>query len=762
MRIVLLLLVVAIGRLFAQKGIPLPNEVQVAQTPLSLTRGVSLQCMDGAEWQLAERLLLDGLAQRKISVTKSRDRLPGKVHINMMIDLDPKAHPESYRIKMHHDWMNQYPDGLVMMAAKKPVGLYYAVRTFLDNLDQGAYALDEVRDQPRFGYRGMHLDVSRHFFPVSFIKQYLDLMAECKMNTFHWHLTDDQGWRIEIKRYPKLQEVAAWRSETLIGHYNDVPHQFDGKRYGGYYTQEEIKEVVAYAAERFITVIPEIELPGHAVAALSAYPELSCRGMQPDRYPNTQPGNDQPGGAPIWGVFDDVYCTKDESMVFLENVLDEVISLFPGKYVHIGGDECPKLRWKSCPNCQTRIREYQLKDEDELQSWVIRRMEKYLSSKGKRLIGWDEILEGGLAPGATVMSWRGTQGGINAAKAGHDVIMTPNSHCYLDYYQSDAPSEPLAIGGLLPLEKVYAYEPIPTELNSEEGKHILGVQGNVWTEYMPTTDQVLYMALPRMQAIAEVGWTMPSAKNLSSFTTRLQTLMERWDRAGIHYANKIHDIRAKVISGDGHGVRVALTTLAGSSPISYTYNSDSKPYQNEPVLLTHAGTLTAKSEKSSYLKEIKYVPHKAAGAKVFLHHLPEPKYGGSGIGSPFNGINGSDKRYGDDEWLGFRGKDFHADVTFADTVQVSELTARLFHAPGQWIYASPLIEVITHTGNKTIKLGSIVPSPGESRVIEVKVPLEPMRVRQLTIIIKQFGKIPEGEQGAGHDAWLFVDELRLE
>ena len=426
-------------------------------------------------------------------------------------------------------------DGLDLRA-NRPAGLFYGIQTIFQLLPAEIYAESPVkkdihwalpclniRDVPRYPYRGMHLDVCRHFFPKSFIKKYIDLLALHKFNTFHWHLTEDQGWRIEIKKYPRLTEVGAFRKETLIGHAREKPHKFDGKRYGGYYTQEDIKEIVAYARERFITIIPEIEMPGHSMAALAAYPELSCTGGPFET-------------ATQWGVFEDVYCAgNDRVFDFLEDVLTEVIDLFPGTYIHVGGDECPKVRWEACEKCQARIREQGLADEHELQSYFIRRIEKFLLSKGRRLIGWDEILEGGLAPEATVMSWRGMEGGIEAAKEGHDVIMTPTSHCYFDYYQADPEDEPLAIGGLTPLKKVYAFKPTPGELSPEEAKHILGAQGNVWTEYIDTPEKVEYMSMPRMYALAEVVWSPEKARNWKGFVDRLNSHFKRLDAMGVNY-----------------------------------------------------------------------------------------------------------------------------------------------------------------------------------------------------------------------------------
>ena len=385
----------------------------------------------------------------------------------------------------------------------------------------------EIEDAPRFEWRGMHLDVCRHFFSVEFIKKYIDYLAMHKMNTFHWHLTEDQGWRIEIKKYPKLSEVSAYRNETIIGHHNTNPQKFDGKRYGGIYTQEEIREVVKYASDRFITVVPEIELPGHSVAALTAYPELSCTGGPFEVRTS-------------WGISDDIYCAGNEkTFEFLENVLSEVVELFPSKYIHIGGDEAPKDRWEECEKCQARIKKEGLHDEHELQSYFITRMEKFLNSKGKQIIGWDEILEGGLAPNEAVMSWRGNDGGIAAAKSKHKVVMSPNTNCYFDHYQTEnRENEPLAIGGFLPLEKVYSFNPIPPELTEEEGKYIIGAQGNVWTEYIATPESVEYMAFPRMSALAEVVWSEDSNKDFDEFKLRMEKHYKRLDAIGTNYFGK--------------------------------------------------------------------------------------------------------------------------------------------------------------------------------------------------------------------------------
>lgn len=407
-------------------------------------------------------------------------------------------------------------------------GTFYAAQSLLQlvyksvNEDNNKISAVTIKDTPSFKWRGMHLDVSRHFFPVEFVKKTIDMLAMYKINTFHWHLTDDQGWRIEIKRYPKLTEIGGWRDETMVGHYTETDQKFDGQRYGGFYTQEQIKEVVRYAQSRYVTIVPEIEMPGHAVAALSAYPEYSCTGGPFKTYTK-------------WGISDDVFCAgKDATFTFLQNILDEVIPLFPGAYIHVGGDECPKIRWQACADCQKRMKDNNLKDETELQSYFVKRMEQYIVSKGKKMIGWDEILEGGLPAEAAVMSWRGTEGGIEAAKAGHDVVMTPGAYCYFDKYQGAENKEPLTIGGFLPLDSVYAYNPVPQVLMSER-KHILGAQANVWAEYMPTEKHVEYMVYPRILAMAEVLWTPDNIHDYSSFLQRLKFQLSKFDKLGVNY-----------------------------------------------------------------------------------------------------------------------------------------------------------------------------------------------------------------------------------
>ena len=423
----------------------------------------------------------------------------------------------------------------VLIEAIAEAGIFYGMQTLRQLLpaeifsehaaEDVHWALPcvEIKDFPRFKWRGMHLDVARHFLPVEFVKKYIDLIAVHKMNRFHLHLTDDQGWRIEIKKYPKLSEISAWRDETLVGHYSDEPRKFDGQIHGGFYTHDEIRDMVSYAEERFVTIVPEIEMPGHGQAALAAYPELSCTGG-PFKV------------STIWGIREEVYCAGNEKTYeFMENVLAEVLELFPSEYIHIGGDECPKDRWEKCPKCQAMIRGEGLKDEHELQSYFVTHIEKYLAANKRRLIGWDEILEGGLAPHATVMSWRGEEGGIAAAKEGHDVVMTPYGYTYFDYYQAEPDNEPLAIGGFLPLDTVYSYDPVPAELDEQQRHHILGVQGQVWTEYLSTPEKAEYMAYPRACAMAEIGWTPLDQKDFDEFTTTLAHHLKRLDFLNVNY-----------------------------------------------------------------------------------------------------------------------------------------------------------------------------------------------------------------------------------
>lgn len=678
-----------------------------------------------------------------------------------LFEIDPKiTHDEGYSLLV--------TPSEVTIKAKTGAGAFYAVQTLRQLMPTDAEVgktaslsipCVEITDAPRYAHRGMMLDVGRHFFSINDVKKYIDLMALHKMNRFHWHLTEDQGWRLEIKKYPKLQTVAACRKETLVGHYNDTPQRYDGKQYCGFYTQDEAREIVKYAAERFITVIPEIEMPGHALAAIAAYPELGCTG-QPAEVGTK------------WGVYDNVFCPNEVTFKFLEDVLTEVMAIFPSEYIHIGGDECPKTAWEQSAFCQDLIKKNNLKDEHGLQSYFIQRMEKFLNSKGRRIIGWDEILEGGLAPNATVMSWRGTEGGIAAAKQGHDVIMTPTDFCYLDYYQSQDPNEPLAIGGYLPLDKVYSYNPDPTDLTPEQHKHVLGVQANLWTEYIPDIAKLEYMAYPRACAIAEIAWSPQASRDYDGFVGRLSHHLKRLKAMGVNAANKIYDVKTNISAGDGKGIFLGLSPKMAGVEIRYTLDG-SAPTANstlyeKPFAIEKNGTVKAMPfENGTPIgqgAELAFQLHKAAGKLIILTDAPAEKYSGAGPGSVLNGVAGPSERYGGTEWLGFEGKDFEAVIDLGAETAISAVSMRFFNGPGQWVYPPKAVEVSSSADGKTYSpIGKTTAIPaGESKVVDVKLPIAQAKARYLKVHATRFGVIPDGAQGAGNEAWLFVDEVVVE
>ena len=719
--------------------IPLPQTFQVNEGYFRLNTRIGISKND--EFKVSSEFLKSFFTQAGLQVVDGED---------IIFIKDEALSEESYRLVIVS---NQ-----IKIEAKTDKAAFYAIQSLRQilppsfeesQIDAQIYDIPTLKivDEPKFSYRGMHLDVGRHFFSVDFIKSYIDALAMLKMNTFHWHLTEDQGWRIEIKKYPKLQEIAAFRSETLVGHYSDQPHQFDGTPYGGFYTQEQIKEVVAYALERFVTVIPEIEMPGHSQAALAAYPELGCTGNTVEV-------------ATKWGVFEEIYCTKEATFEFLENVLDEVIELFPSKYIHIGGDEAPKTRWKECPNCQKRIAEEGLKDEHELQNYFISRMEAYLNSKGRQIIGWDEILEGGLAPNATVMSWRGTNGAVTAAKQKHNVIMTPTSHCYFDYYQSEGDNEPTAIGGFLPLEKVYDFNPIPEELNAEEAKYVLGAQGNLWTEYMPTEDQVEYMAVPRIFAMSEVLWTGSDKKDFEAFVGRVENFHKRLDVLDINYANHLYELQGQMIS-NAVGSFYDLTSLSKGKSIHYTLDgslpdANSKKYE-EPIpidmsLVISAQVFENQTKLGSVLVQSIHF-HKGVGAVVRINKDPHRAYSGSGPQGLVNGISGSNKRFGDKEWLGFWGEDIEITIELPEEIEINSISTRFHNGNGQWIYAPEEIDIEIEGEVEKFKLSN-------SNQLLVNFDYTgKTKAKKVKLRIKNYGTIPQGKQGAGNKAWTFIDEI---
>ena len=493
--------------------------------------------------------------------------------------------------------INVSSDGILVQAVA-PEGIYRATRTLLKSVgaektSSVEFPSAEVSDWPRFGYRGLMLDVSRHFSDVEMVKRTIDMLALHQLNIFHWHLTDDQGWRIEIKSHPELTEVGAWRDDTVVGRYlGGTDYPTDGKRHGGFYTQEQIREIVAYAKERYIEIIPEIDLPGHTSAVLAAYPQLGCEDKEYKV-------------ANRWGVIRDVLCAGNPaSLDLFKDIMDEVCKLFPGKYIHLGGDECVKERWKACPKCQKKIKELGLKDgnryskEDYLQSWFMGEVASFVQSKGKRVIGWDEILEGVPMDDSVIMSWRGTEGGITAAKMGHDVVMTPTSDMYFDQSQTLASQlEEIPVGGFINVMKVYSYEPLPASLTPEQQKHILGCQANVWCEYMPEERIRQYQILPRLAALSEVQWTMPERKNYKDFLKRLPKMLSIYDHYGYNYAKHIFDVACSYsVNVEKGSLEVSLSTL-GNDPIYYTLDGTSPQtkkallYDDTPIVISSPSEL---------------------------------------------------------------------------------------------------------------------------------------------------------------------------
>lgn len=516
--IFLLSLPVVVGNVFV---IPIPEKITEYGGEL-IFKQVVIQTSGFENTPVELIKLTNGILNAHDNPSKKKQSL--RTNLMLVLDSSSDIGEEGYVLSTKQDG--------IIIRAKTEAGLFYALQTltqlvsYSEDKQYLKLPLLDIEDAPRFGYRGLSLDVCRHFFPVSFVKNYIDLMSRYKLNTLHWHLTDDQGWRIEIKKYPELTGIGAYRDQTLIGHRRTEPRVYDGTTYGGFYTQEQIREVVAYAASKHITIIPEIEMPGHALAALASYPELGC-GDNPGPYKVAQ----------LWGVFHDVFCAgKESTFQFIQNVLDEVLELFPSEYIHIGGDECPKTKWEACSFCQARIKEQGLMDEDELQSYFIRRIEKYLNQKGRQIIGWDEILAGGLAPKATVMSWQGITGGIEAAYQKHSVIMAPNSFLYFDYRESRSDEEPLTTGGYIPLEKAYHFDPLARGLKPEFHQYIKGVQANIWTEYLKTPEKIYYMLIPRLFALSEVAWSVQENKNWIDFSEkRLPVHLAEIDRQGINF-----------------------------------------------------------------------------------------------------------------------------------------------------------------------------------------------------------------------------------
>ncbi len=740
--------------------IPLPQEVAVqGSAPFLLKPSTPITYQEGdAEMEQTARSLASYIKEVTGYEPKVTAGDAGKgIHLSIASDIQNK---EGYRLLVSENG--------VEIAGASNAGIFYGVQTLRKSIPVAADGMQvelpavSINDYPRFPYRGMHLDVSRHFFPTDSVKKFIDILALHNMNRFHWHLTDDQGWRIEIKKYPELTQIGSKRKETVIGRNSG---KYDGQPYDGFYTQDEIRDVIAYAKERFITIIPEIDLPGHQLAALATYPELGCTGGPYEVW--TQ-----------WGVSDDVICAGNEkSMQFLEDVLAEVIDLFPSEYIHIGGDECPKVRWQKCPKCQARIKAEGIKGdskhsaEEYLQSYVISRMEKFVESKGRHIIGWDEILEGGLAPNATVMSWRGVGGGIEAAKQQHNVIMTPNSYLYFDYYQStDTEHDPLAIGGYLPLERVYSFEPtdgIPEEYR----KYVIGAQANLWTEYIPTFSQVEYMIMPRMDALADVQWSN-APKDYKAFLSRLVRMTKLYDRLGYNYAKHIFDIRASFATDGDKGEVVVTLETEGDADIHYTLDGSepnaASPKYEAPLRIKENVEIKAVAIRPTGYSRIfseKIDFNKATAKPVTLRVTPSKGYDFNGGPELTDGLSGNDN-YKTGRWLGFQGKDVDAVIDLKEPTEFSRVAFNTNVVKGDWIMGAAGITVKVSDDGQTFKevAAKTIPSLGKDDkdgLYPQEITFTPVKARYVEVIIKS-DKLPAWHGGAGNPAFLFVDEINIQ
>lgn len=661
-------------------------------------------------------------------------------------------------------------DKRVCISGASEAGVFYGIQTLRKSLPVAQdinvnLSAVEIYDKPRFAYRGAMLDVARHFYTVDEVKTFIDMLALHNINRFHWHLTDDQGWRIEIKKYPKLMSVASERKETVVGRwYSGI---YDGKPYGGYYTQDELRDVIDYAAKRHITIIPEVDLPGHMQAALTAYPELGCTGGPYEV-------------RTIWGVSQDVLCVgNDFTLQFVKDVLSEVADIFPSEYIHIGGDECPKVRWEKCPKCQERIKSLGLKSdakhtkEQRLQSYMIQEAAKYLKEKGKRIIGWTEILEGGLVPDATLMSWIGESGGIEAAHQHHDVIMTPNTYLYFDYYQSKkVEDEPLAIGGYLPIEKTYNYEPMPKELTKEEQQYIKGVQANLWTEYIPVFSQVQYMVLPRLGAAAEVQWTDPSKKDYKDFLRRVPHLVAVYDCYGWNYATHVYDVNVDMKADTvNHVLNVQLSTMA-DDPIYYTLDGQdptekslkyTKPFTiDQSVVLK---TMAVHPDRTSKISVDTIRFNKATLKPVVLLQLNESRFSPDGPVVLVDGRNGNHS-FDTGAWLAVAGNDLEAVINMQAETILSSASVHVYVRKDAWLFDARGFSVSVSSDNKNYKEVASqeykqMQESDSDGIIEHELSFDPCKATYVKIKVISEKSMPDWHWDAGKAPFLLVDEIIL-
>ena len=734
--------------------IPLPQEIKITTGNFVLNDRTSIVYpKDNKEMQQNANLLAEYIHQMSGKKLKVTDEPVTSNAIILATGLNAD-NAEAYQLKVTQD--------NVTITGTSEAGTFYGIQTLRKSLpitNKGDISLPaaEINDYPRFSYRGVHLDVSRHFFPADSVKHFIDMMALHNINRLHWHLTDDQGWRIEIKKRPELTTIGSKRSETVIGHNSG---EYDGIPYSGFYTQDEAREIVKYAKERHITVIPEIDLPGHMQAALAAYPELGCTGGLYEVWK-------------MWGVSEDVLCAgNDKTLTFIEDVLNEIVDIFPSEYIHVGGDECPK--------CQARIKELGLKAdkghtaEQRLQSYIINYAEQFLNGKGRQIIGWEEILEGGLAPNATVMSWRGIEGGIEAVKHKHDAIMTPSSFLYFDYYQTmDTDNEPPAIGGYVPLEKVYSYEPVPQILTPEEAKHIVGVQANLWTEYIPTYSQVEYMELPRMAALSEIQWTMPKKKEYADFLKRLPGLIAVYDINQYNYAKHIFQVKSQYIPDtEANVLNVVLSTI-DNTPVYYTLDG------SEPTASSNIYTDTLKIGQSCTLKAITIRPNgssavlkedikfnKATMQPITMQQPINEKYKFEGKNTLIDGLAGS-RNYRTGRWIAFYQNDLEAVIDLQQEIPISKAWVRTYVEIGEEILDLRELSVAVSNDGKEYKEVKSEVYPAVSKedkngIYTHELSFDTVQARYVKIAARPEYNIPAWHWGKGRPAFIFVDEIGLE
>ena len=748
----------------AQQITPAPVEINYLNEKIEFPANVTIAIRDNKSLKSAQ-FLQSHLKEfyGKAATIKTANEAPAKTIYLEVMGASGDI-PNSYTI-------NGNAKNFIITGSDE-AGLFYGVQTLLQLLPNqkttAAFSLPgvNIKDYPRFNYRGMHLDVTRHIFPVSYIKKYIDYLAYHKFNNFHWHLTDDQGWRIEIKKYPRLTQVGAYRDQTLKGNYgSDI---YDGKRYGGFYTQAQIREVVKYAADRYITVIPEIEMPGHAVAALTSYPHLGCTGG-PYKVRQT------------WGVAEDIFCGGNEQTYqFLEGVLDEVITLFPSRFIHIGGDEAPKDRWKECPKCQAKIKKEGLKDEHELQSYFVQRMEKYLNKKGRKIIGWDEILEGGLAPNATVMSWRGEAGGIEAANQNHDVLMTPTDYVYFDYAQSYN-EDSVVIGGYLPLEKVYKYEPIPASLPAEKHHYVLGAQANMWTEYINNPSKLEYMLFPRMTALSEVLWSPKNKRNWDDFQQRIPGIFSRYSLWGANHSNAYYDVETSVEPGNNKGeIGWHFNSKSGNYRILVHKKDPATGSLNRKAILEGSNPSFIIRESGDYVADVEIMApnsnvvllnqpakykqsfnlNKASQANIVSMSDASKPYEAKGAFTLLDGVQNTQGLRKRRDFVGFQGKDMELVLSFEQPLAANQIILHALDEKGSWVHPPKEVAVYESSNGTDFNLvGKANSFTGKGNVLFTI--NKPLTTKFIKIIARNMGIIPSGNAGEGNGAWMMLDELEI-